>query len=238
MANRVGADDWEGTYFQLHTGTYITICRGPKKNSKLLITKYLHIQYDIHSHHVEEHEHFHSKLHPKIVQVFLISHMSWVEEAYCPPHHLQLFEAEIKIYENWYKQQILSLKGRREWILLFQHNFNWITCLTSLYINLSNVNKTYDWVPIIARQSSSNFVLSEEPSSILYSAFINLYWVKSINITQKNDSKILRKMKLKAKQPGIRVIRGCFFRCLPFLFSRWWINLCWLNSLIKYLQFC
>jgi hypothetical protein len=58
-------------------------------------------------------------------------------------------------------------KGRRLENENVEGNPEHFTCLTSLYISLSNVNRTYDCVPIIARQSSSNFVLSEEPSSKL-----------------------------------------------------------------------
>jgi len=46
--------------------------------------------------------------------------------------------------------------------------------LTSLDISLTNLNKRYDRVPIIVRQSPSNFILSEEPSSKLLNRYLRL----------------------------------------------------------------
>ena len=58
--------------------------------------KALHIQYDICSHHGEEHGHFRDKLNQRIFQVFLNFHMYIVEAACYPSLRWQQPEAEIQ----------------------------------------------------------------------------------------------------------------------------------------------
>lgn len=64
--------------------------------------------------------------------------MHIIEAACYPSHQRQQLEAERKrtIFQD-YKEQGMHGQGR-------ERRFLNVTCLTSLYINLSNVNKTYD----------------------------------------------------------------------------------------------
>jgi len=64
--------------------------------------------------------------------------MHIVEAACCPSHPRQQLEAETKmtIFQD-YKEQGMAWSRERK------VGFH-VTCFTSLYINLSNVNKTYD----------------------------------------------------------------------------------------------
>lgn len=108
--------------------------------------------------------HSRNKLNPLSSNVSGIFHIHTIEEAYYPSHPLQQLEAAMKIY------RMIEWKTRKNVGRLLKKQ----TCLTNLYINLSKVNNTYDWFPIIARHSSSNFVLSVDPLSRLYNALINL----------------------------------------------------------------
>ena len=96
----------------------------------------LHISIDIYSPHEEGHVHSHNTLNPLSSNVSGIFHTQTIEEVYYPSHLLQQLEAAMKtIIQN------RSRKNEEEIIKDHQRKH---TCLTNLYINLSNVNNTYD----------------------------------------------------------------------------------------------
>ena len=72
----------------------------------------------------------------------------------------------------------------------------------SLKINLSNVNKIYDCVPMIARHSSSNLALSVDPSRKMYKELINLDFTYANSACIKNCSNVKKQQK-KTKQDHV-----------------------------------
>jgi hypothetical protein len=72
----------------------------------------------------------------------LIFHTHIVGEACSPSHQWQLFEAEANARTLTGNTEIIE--GKEKEIIKHEIGIKDHTCLTSLYISLSNVNKTYD----------------------------------------------------------------------------------------------
>ena len=72
----------------------------------------------------------------------------------------------------------------------------------SLEINLSNVNKIYDCVPMISQHPSSQLALSVDPSSKLYNALINMDFTYANSPCIKHCSNVKKQQKKTKRDHG------------------------------------